>query len=69
MKNPLKDNRYSVTAEFTGYHHKGEIPHGLKQGQQYVARFCGERIGSHDMETNAWTLCVTHDDERTVKLL
>jgi hypothetical protein len=69
MRNPLKDPRYSVRAEFTGHHHHGTIPRGLKQGQQFVARFCGDWIGAHDIETSAWALCVIHDDERTIKIL
>jgi len=36
---------------------------------QYVARFCGDYIGSEDKRTSAALLCVYHDDERTLRLL
>jgi hypothetical protein len=67
MKNPLKDSRYSVRIEFTGAF--TPAPKGLKTGQRYVSRFCGEYIGFSETENDAWLKCIFHDDERTFQML
>ena len=66
MSNKIKDDRYSVNIEFTG-----NFKHikGLKDGQMYVARFCGEYIGSDETETKAWLTCIFHDDGRNLNIL
>lgn len=53
--NGNQDKRYSVALEFCGY----ETP-------RYVARFCGDWISSHRMETEAWTAGQVHKDARTM---
>lgn len=66
MNNPLKDERYKVAKEFTGHYQEAE---GLKTGQRYVSRFCGEYIDASKTENEAWITCIIHDDERTIKIL
>lgn len=53
MKNPLKDPRYTVTAESCG-----------RPNPMYVARFEDEWIGSAEKESSAWILCIIDDDTR-----
>lgn len=48
------DRRYSVAEEFTG-----------KAKPQFVARFCGERIGSAGREAGAWLLAGAHKHGQT----
>lgn len=57
IKKQLNDNRYSVNIEYNGFNHKEPIK-GLKQGQQYVARFCGEYLSGHNSERYANWTCV-----------
>jgi len=61
------DKRYSIDLEFTGEYK--EKPKSAKQGQIYVARFCGKWIGKATTKKEAELLCIFHDDERTVKIL
>lgn len=67
MKAFKNDSRYTVNLEFTGEYKKK--PKGAKQGQMYVARFCGEYIGASETKKEANLLCIFHDDERTIKIL
>jgi hypothetical protein len=62
MKNPLKDSRYSVRIEYTGAF--TPAPKGLKTGQRYVSRFCGDYIGFSETEKQAWEKCVAHNIDR-----
>lgn len=68
MNNPSKDERYTVSKEYTGEFHQSPIK-GLKQGQMYVARFCGDWIGCDLTENLAWLMCIYYDDERNFKIL
>lgn len=68
MKNPTKDPRYTVGKEFTG-DFKDRTEQGFKRGQMFVARFCGDWIGSEPTENGAHLLCIFHQDERTTKIL
>ena len=62
------DKRYTVQKEYCGHFH-AEKKKNLEQGQMWVARFCGEWIGSALTESKASLLCIFHDDERTIKIL
>ncbi len=64
----MKDKRYSINLEFCGRTHK-KLPKHLKQGQMYVARFCGEWIGSAITENRAKSICIFHEDNRTEKMI
>jgi hypothetical protein len=67
MRNPLKDDRYQVKVECTGAF--TPAPKGLRSGERYVARFCGDYLGMAETENRAWLLCIFHDDERNFKML
>lgn len=59
----LNDKRYKINKEFNGFHHTEKVK-GLKQGQQYVARFCDEYIGGHNSMKMAKWACVLHKNKR-----
>lgn len=48
------DFRYSIRQEFTGH----------AQGKQWVARFCGDWIGSSQFYSSALMLAAGHDARR-----
>lgn len=62
---PNKDARYSVNIEFTGS--LDRPPEGCQQGMAYVARFCGDWIGSATEYVDAQELCRNHH-LKTLKL-
>jgi len=68
MTNYFKNKGYSVQKEFTGSYHK-ETVKGLKQGQNFVARFCGDWIGSDTTKKAAEMLCLFDDDKKTINIL
>ena len=53
--NGKPDTRYTVTLEGTGH------PYA-----QYVARWCGTRIGAADTQKDAWQRCTDHQSARSV---
>lgn len=59
-QNPIRhddgktDSRYSIRQEFTGH----------AQGKQWVARFCGDWIGSSKFYSSALMLAAGHDARR-----
>lgn len=64
----MNDKRYSIQIKFNGTNHKEEIPTDLKQGQQYVARFCGEYISGHNAEKYARWACILHQYKHKTNL-
>lgn len=56
----IPDARYSVAVEFSGAQGKAR---GLKPGQSWVARFCGEFIASHATRREAVQACAARSDE------
>ena len=66
MTSYFKNKGYSVNVEFTGDY---ETIKGLKAGQRYVARFCGEFIGSETTKIKSELLCLFHDDDKTINIL
>lgn len=52
-KNRTPDKRYTITREWCG-----------DSAQHYVARFCGEWIGSSRFYASAVTLAVGHNSKR-----
>lgn len=59
------DARYSVAVEYGG--HFPTIP-GMRAGQVFVTRFCGERIGKGITREDAERVAVQHADARRVRM-
>lgn len=53
------DNRYSIRQEYTGH----------AQGKQWVARFCGDWIGSSQFYSSALMLATGHNARRNGALV
>ncbi len=64
MKSTIDDARYTVAREYTG-----QTPQisGLRVGERWVARFCGDWIGAADSRPDARALADTHYDDRMVQ--
>lgn len=57
------DTRYSVALEWTGT--PMPRPVGLKPGQAYVFRWCGDFVSAHDTRADAFGACVNHKNGRS----
>ncbi len=64
MKSTIDDNRYTVAREYIG---APEEVAGLRTGERWVARFCGDWVGSAESRPAARALADTHYDDRTVQ--
>ena len=59
-----RDTRYTIDIEYSGADNDALAPGELRQGQTFVARFCGEAIGFYPHLKKARLEAIKHDCER-----